>query len=98
MACLRDYSWWPNAWVDDRSPALTTSEIRQDAVLKNVRRAGNELTLVVEQNGVIYTAQIGSQLSEDFLILLRHILLQHWGEPIADVESVEINFNGTGLH
>ena len=97
MARLRDYSWWPNAWANNGGRALTSSEIRQDAVLKNVRRAGKVLTLMVEHNGVICTAQIGSPLSEDFLILLRHILLQHWGEPIADVETVEINFSGLGL-
>ena len=48
---------------------------------------------MVEHNGVICTAQIGSQLSEDFLILLRHILLQHWGEGVSVVEDIEVNFD-----
>ena len=92
MARLRYYSWWPNAWVDDASLAHTPIEIRKDAVLRNVRRAGEELTLVVDCNGLICTATIESNLSEDFLILLRHILLQHWGEPISAVEDLEVNF------
>ena len=68
-----------------------------NAVLKNVRRSTNHLTLMVEQDGTICTAQIGSQLSEDFLILLRHILLQHCGKHIEDVGDFEANFSGLGL-
>jgi len=47
----------------------------------------------VELNGVTYTAKIATQLSEDFLILLRHMLLQHWGEALEAVENVDVGFN-----
>jgi len=91
MNHLRDCSWWPNAWLDDASGSLSSSEIRKHGVLKNARRMGNELTLMVEYNGVTYKAIINPNLSEDFLILLRHILLQHWGQPMDVVENIEID-------
>jgi hypothetical protein len=50
------------------------------------------LLLVVDDNGVICTATIASNLSADFFILLRHILLQHWGEPMEVVENIDLNF------
>lgn len=65
----------------------------ENGVLKNVRTQPGGLTLMVDQNGVIYTARIVTNLSEDFLILLRHILLQHRGEPMDVVENIEIDFN-----
>ena len=62
-------------------------------MLKNASRRSDNLTLTVELNGVTYTAKIATQLSEDFLILLRHMLLQHWGEALEAVENVDVGFN-----
>jgi hypothetical protein len=93
MTRLRDYPWWPNAWTGENGGSHTSIDIRTSGVLQNVRRMGNELTLILECNGVICTAVITSHLSEDFVILLRHILLQHSGEPISAVENVEVNFD-----
>jgi|GEM_PF-7049061 len=91
MARLLDYPWWPRDWRrGERGPAKPP-EVRK-AVLKNVRRGAHDLTLIAEYNGVIFTATIGSQLSDEFLILLRHILLQHWGDTISDVETLEADF------
>jgi hypothetical protein len=91
MNYRRDFARWPNACLDDASRSVSSSEMRKDAVLKNVRRLGNELTLMVEPNGGICTAQIGSQLFEDSLILLPHIRLQHEVEPISAAEDLEVN-------
>ena len=65
----------------------------KNGVLKNVRTQPGGLTLMVDQNGVVYTARIVNNLSEDFLILLRHILLQYRGEPMDVVKNIEIDFN-----
>jgi hypothetical protein len=92
MNRIGEYSWWPNAWIDDRSHSISSNDIRENAVLKNVRRKGDELTLIVDHRGTTCTAKIGAQLSDDFLILLRHVLLQHWGQPISAVENFEIKF------
>jgi hypothetical protein len=92
MTWLGNFSWWPNVWVNDANRSFTSSEINKTAVLKNVRRTGNDLILFAEHGGVVYTGKINTQLSEDFLILLRHILLQHWGEPLSAVKDVEVNF------
>jgi hypothetical protein len=93
MACLRDFSWWPTDWTNvAKGASLPAVEIRERAVLKNARLSEGVI-LTVELNGVIYTAKITVRLSEDFLILLRHILLQHWGELIATVENAEIGFD-----
>lgn len=93
MACLTDFSWWPTDWTNDAQGAsLPAKEIRERGVLKNARLSEG-LILTVELNGVIYTAKITTRLSTDFLILLRHILLQHWGELITTVENAEIGFD-----
>ena len=93
MRHLRDFTWWPNAWLDEASRSLSSSEIRKDGVLIIVRHFTNRLTVVVDYHGVIYTAAIHSNLSDDFLIRLRHILLQHQGEPMEMVENIEIDFD-----
>jgi hypothetical protein len=93
MSCLKDFSWWPTQWTNAKVASLTTEEIKQQGVLKNARLSAEGLTLVSELNSVVYTAEITARLSEDFMILLRHILLQHWGEPITNVENVEIGFD-----
>ena len=90
MTKLRDFSWWPSAWIDKSGGSISPTEIT-NAPLKNVRRAGRELILMVEHNGSVCTATFGSSLSEDLIILLRHILLQHWGEPVSAVEHIEID-------
>jgi hypothetical protein len=92
MTCLKEFPWWPTAWVEERGGSASPTEVSKDAVLKNARRVPGGLTLVVDHNGVTYTAQIAVHLSEDVLILLRHILLQHWGEPLAAVENFDVNF------
>ena len=93
MTVLRDFSWWPNVWTSENGSSLIPIDIRKNGVLQNVSRKGTELTLILECNGVICTAKIGSAFSEEFVILLRHILLQHWGEPISSLENIEVNFD-----
>ena len=93
MARLRDFPWWPSAWVSETGSSPTTEEISKYGILKNVRRMGNELTLILECNGVIFTATIGAQLSVDLLILLRHILLQQWGESMESVENIDFDIS-----
>jgi hypothetical protein len=93
MTVLRDFSWWPTVWTSENGSSLIPIDIRENGVLQNVSRKGTELTLILECNGVICTAKIDSALSEEFVILLRHILLQHWGEPISSVENIEVNFD-----
>ena len=73
MNHLRDFTRWPNACPDGASRSFSSSEMRKDTVLKNVMRLGNEPTLMVEPNGGICTAQIGSQLFEDYRILLHPV-------------------------
>ncbi len=97
MSQLKDFGWWPNVWIDETGNSSTPTEISNDAVLKNVRRTFGSLTLVADRNGVIYTATLGSHLSEDFLILLRHILLQHLGEPISGVEQFDVTLSDKGI-
>src|SRR5262245_18660872 len=92
MPRLCDSPWWPNTWINEMGGSRSHSEIRKSGVLKNVRRSKDQLTLIVECNGAICTAQIDSQLSADFAVLLRHVLLQHWGQPISVVENIEIEF------
>jgi len=93
MRHLRDFTWWPNAWFDEASRSLSSSEIRKDGVLKLVRCFTNRLTLVVDYNGVFYRAEIYANRSDDFLIRILHILLQHQGEPMEMVENIEIDFD-----
>jgi len=93
MACLKDFPWWPSVWTNEADASHTTAEISEQAVFTNARRLSDGLTMAVEQNGVAYTAKITAHLSEDFLILLRHILLQHRGEPMKVVENFDIGFS-----
>jgi hypothetical protein len=93
MARLRDFAWWPSTWMCESGSCPAPSVEDKNGVLKNVRTQPGGLTLMVDQNGVIYTARIVTDLSEEFLILLRHILLQHWGEPMDVVENIEIDFD-----
>ena len=94
MPQLKMLQWWPTAWLPDAGSAPTAEEVRKNGVLKNVRRSVDTLTLVVDCNGVICTATISPNLPEDTLILLRHILLQHYGQPMAVVEDLDIDLQG----
>jgi hypothetical protein len=89
MLRLRDFPWWPNACIDERGRLLNPT----DAVLKNVRRLGNELLLILECEGTTYTAKAGAHLPENDLILLCHILLQHYGLPLSEVENFDVDFD-----
>lgn len=86
MARLGDFSWWPSSWSDQNGASFTSI----DGVLRNVRRSGKELILILENNGSMIMAQVNPQNSEDFVILLRHILLQHIGEPMSVVENIDM--------
>ena len=90
MPELRDFSWWPSAWLDESGALIGRDEIT-NAILKNVRRADRELILIAQNNGHMYTAIIGDPLPMDIIVLLRHILLQFWGEPVSAVEHIEID-------
>lgn len=93
MTRLRDFSWWPNTWFTENGDSHAAIDIRKNGVLTNVRRMGNELMLIMEFNGATLTANIDSHLSADFLILLRHILLQHWGETLSVVENLQLDLS-----
>jgi hypothetical protein len=97
MTRLGDFSWWPTVWVDNRNLSFPLSQLRTKAVLTNVRRTGTDLVLFVEHDGLVCTGKISAPLSEDFLILLRHVLLQHWSEPLSAVEDVQVNFDSLAL-
>jgi hypothetical protein len=97
MTHLKDFPWWPTVWVSERGPSHSSAEISTDGVLKNARPIGTSgLKLIVDDKGDVFTGiiQWPPTLSEDSLILLRHILLQHWGKPMSFVENIEIDFGG----
>ena len=98
MPQLRMLQWWPTAWQSDSGTAPTAGEIRQTGVLRNVGRSHNTLTFVVDCNGVICTATIDPQLPEHTVILLRHILLQHYGESVAAVEDLNVELDDVIPH
>ena len=88
---LRDFSWWPTVWYDKVNRSVSPTLIQNEAVLTNVRLSNTRLTLISQMNGATFTAKTDEfVLSADFLILLRHILLQHYGEPISAVEKILI--------
>ena len=95
MTRLKDFPWWPTVWVNERGASLAPAELSTDGTLKNARPTGNSgLSLIVDYRGIIFTAIISRPptLSQDSLILLRHILLQHWGEAMCVVENIDIHF------
>jgi hypothetical protein len=94
MARLRDFPWFPTAWVAESGHAATAAEISRDGVLNNVRLLDKNLSLVVDHKGVICTATVMLDLPEDALILLRRMLLQYCGQPMNVVEEVDIVFSG----
>jgi hypothetical protein len=83
-------------WEAETGNSPTPPEISKDAVLKNARFSNDGLSLTAEHNGVVYTGIIARSLnlSEDFLIMLRHFLMQHWGDPIEVVENFDLESNG----
>jgi hypothetical protein len=94
MSQLKTHPWWPTAWLP-YGGRCATGEVRTNGVLKNVRRSTDNLTLVVDCNGVICTATVSDPyLAEDTLILLRHVLLQRYGEPMAVIEDFDIELGG----
>jgi hypothetical protein len=95
MARLESFPWWPTTWGVQSGHAPTPAEISRDGVLKNVRLLDDKLSLVVDYTGVICTATVMPNLSQDAVILLRHILLQHVGQPMEVVEKIDIDFSGS---
>ncbi len=95
MARFKDYPWWPTTWEAQTNHTPTPEEISNGGVLKNVRLLGRRvLSFVVDHRGYTYTATVTPNLPEDALILVRHILLQQWGEPMNVVEEIELGFDG----
>ena len=95
MARLKSFPWWPTTWGVQSGHAPTPAGISRDGVLKNVRLLDDSLGLVVEYKGAICTATVMPNLSKDAVILLRHILLQHFSQPMEVVEKIDIDFNGS---
>jgi len=95
MARLKSFPWWPTTWGVQDGHAPIPAEICRDGVLKNVRLLDDSLGLVVDYKGAICTATVMPNLSKDAVILLRHILLQYFGQPIEVVEKIDIDFNGS---
>jgi hypothetical protein len=71
--------------------------VRTNGELKNVGRSGGYPHAGGGLQGVICTATISPHLPEDTLILLRHILLQKYGEPMAALEDLDIDLQGVFL-
>jgi hypothetical protein len=92
MTRLKELPWWPTIWIAQTGNAPTATEISKNGALNNVQRLPNGLTLLVDHNGIICTAIVNPALSEDALILLRHILLQYRGQPMEVVEAIDIDF------
>jgi hypothetical protein len=97
MSRLKDFPWWPTVWVSETGAFDAPAEINTVGVLKNVWPvASRGLKLIVDYRGHVFTGTIKwpPTASEDSLIWLRHILLQHWGEPMCVVENIAIHFRG----
>ena len=73
----------------------TTEEVRSNGVLKNVRRSADSLTLVVDCKDIICMATITPHFPEDTLILLRHIFLGYYGQPMAIIEDLDFELGST---
>ena len=93
MPYLKDFQWWPTSWIAQEFNAPTPAEISKDGILQNAQMLDWGLQLVVDYKGVVCTATIIPRLSNDRLILLRHILLQHYGEPMKVVEKIDMDFD-----
>jgi hypothetical protein len=91
MARLKELQWWPTLWGTEAGNTPTAEEISNNGVLKNVRRFPDGLTFMVDHKGVICTTIVTPKVSRDALILLRHILLQYCGQPMAVIEAMDID-------
>lgn len=92
MRRLRDYPWWPTVWFSPTGWYLTHEVIR-GGIFRNSRRVAGGLSLEVEHEGIVCTATIeSSNISQENVILLRHILLQHCGEEMRLVADLNIDF------
>jgi hypothetical protein len=95
MPQLKRHSWWPTAWLSDDHRTPTAEEVRANGVLKNVRRSSDSLTLVVDCKDITCMATITPHFPEDTLILLRHIFLGYYGQPMAVIEDLDIELGST---
>lgn len=95
MAKLKTLQWWPRAWLSNGGSTHTAEEVRKHGVLNNVSRSMDTLTLIADCNGAICTATITPHLSEEMLILLRHIFLGYYGQPMAVIEDLDIELGST---
>jgi hypothetical protein len=87
---LRQYPWWPTTWVSTTGRSASNDEIVEHGIFQNARRSAAGLILEAVYQGLSYTGTIRSpDLSQDDLVLLRHILLQHYGEPMRVVASLD---------
>ena len=90
---LKDYPWWPTVWATPAGWFITDDEMIRVGLFQNARRVAGGLSLEAAHGGVICTARINSsEMSLDQLILLRHILLQHYREPMRIVADLEFDF------
>jgi len=56
------------------------------------------VSIASEHAGVLFKATITSaKLSEEDLILLHHILMQHHGEEMSIIASLNIDLSNTGV-
>jgi hypothetical protein len=92
MTSLNKFQWWPKYWLAQAGSNPTTAEISKHGTLTNVQMLDGSLRLVVDYMGTSCTGTISPGLSKDALILLRHILLQHYGERMEIVEQIDIDF------
>jgi hypothetical protein len=73
------------------SPSVSNGVIR--ALLSS--GSPHALTLVVDCKDIICTATITPHFLEDTLILLRHIFLGYYGQPMAVIEDLDIELEST---
>ncbi len=89
---LRDFPWWPTGWERQEGGPVSAQQILEAGVLRNVRRLTNGLLLEVEHEGTICLATVESpDLTEDDLILLRHILLQYYGGEMRIIANLSFD-------
>jgi len=97
MPRLKDFPWWPTVWVSETGAFDAPAGISTDGVLKNAWPMNSSgLKVIVDYRDHVFTGIIKwpSTASGDSLIWLRHILLQHWSEPMCVVENIDIHFRG----
>jgi len=95
MPYLKQFHWWPTVWLDRTGNAVSAVDVSKNATLKNVRLIDTSLSIEVDYKGLVYSATIIPGLSKDALILLRHILLQYYSEPMEIVEIIDIELQSS---